>query len=125
MIEQKDIKKMSRRDLLEILVLQSKKIDELQEKLDKTNELLNSKQIMVSEAGSIAEASLKLNKVFEVAQASADQYLESIKKIEEEQEKLRLKLERQLEKMKATKKKKAEKTKQTKKSKTKAKVEVC
>ena len=34
---------------------------------------------MEQEAGSIAEASLKLNKVFEAAQQAADQYLENIR----------------------------------------------
>lgn len=109
-----EIKKMSRRDLLEVLVLQSKKIDELQEELNKANELLNTKQITISEVGNIAEASLKLNRVFESAQASAEQYLESIKAIEEKQEKLRLELEQklnQIKKKKNTKKKKNDKTK--------------
>lgn len=63
---------MSRKDLLQVLVLQSRKIDELQDELDKTNELLESKQIMISEAGNIAEASLKINKIFEVAQIAVD-----------------------------------------------------
>ena len=81
MFKQKNIKKISRKELLEILVIQSKKIDELQIELDKTKKLLESKEILISEAGSIAEASLKLNKVFEIAQQAADQYLENIKKI--------------------------------------------
>lgn len=79
MIEQKTIKRMSKKDLLEILVLQSKKIDELQEKIDKLSKELNDRQIMISESGSIAEAALKLNKVFEIAQQAANQYLDSIK----------------------------------------------
>lgn len=83
MFKKNDIKKMSRKDLLEILVMQSKKIDELQSKLDNANELLASKQIMISEAGSIAEASLKLNKIFELAQQAADQYLENIQRLDE------------------------------------------
>ena len=52
--EQKDIKRMSRKNLLELLVLQSKKIDELEEKLNELNKLLNSRKIMISEIGSIA-----------------------------------------------------------------------
>lgn len=79
MFKNKDIKKMNRKDLLELLVLQSKKIDELQIELDRVNELLNDKHIMIEEAGSIADATLKLNKVFEVAQQAADQYLDNIK----------------------------------------------
>lgn len=125
MVEQKDIKRMSRRDLLELLVLQSKKIDELQLELDKAKELLESKQIMISDVGSIAEATLKLNNVFEVAQKAADQYLENIKRIECDQEKIRLKLEKDLEKKKkkkTTTKKKTDKTKKTSKSKETIKV---
>lgn len=79
MLEEKNIKKMSRKELLELLVFMSKKNDELQKELDETKELLNSKQITINEAGSIAEAALKLNKVFEAAQKAADQYLENIK----------------------------------------------
>lgn len=79
-----DIKRMSKKDLLEILVMQSKKIDELENELNKTKETLENKQILINESGSIAEASLKLNKIFEAAQASADQYLANIKRIEKE-----------------------------------------
>ncbi len=77
--KQNNIRRLSKKDLLELLVLQSKKIDKLEEELCRVNELLNDKQIIISEAGSIAEASLKLNKVFEVAQQAANQYLENIK----------------------------------------------
>ena len=42
-----------------------------------TNE---DRTIKIKEAGAIAEASLKINKIFEVAQQAADEYLKSIKK---------------------------------------------
>lgn len=73
-------KSMNKKELLEVLVLQIKKIEELEGELKKTQELLDSKMILINEAGSIAEASLKLNKVFEVAQEAANQYLENVKK---------------------------------------------
>ena len=111
MFEAKNIKKMSRKDLLELLVLQSKKIDELQEKLNKANDLLASKQIMISEAGSIAEASLKLNKIFELAQQAADQYLDNIKRIEEERGKIKQIKEKGKKKSTTTKTKKNKKLK--------------
>jgi len=101
MNEQMELKKMSRRDLLEILVLQSKRIDELEKELYKTKKLLETKQIMISKTGSIAEASLKLNKVFETAQQAADQYLENIKEIQKEQEKIRIKLDKEYDKKKS------------------------
>lgn len=81
MSKEKILKKMKRKDLLEILLIQNKKIDELQEELSNKKELLESKEIIISEVGSIAEASLKLNKVFEVAQQAADDYLKSVKEM--------------------------------------------
>lgn len=84
MDREKEIKKMSRKDLLEILLMQSKRIDELEEKLKETNELLESKKISISKVGSIAEAALVLNKVFEKVEESAKQYLDNIKMLEEE-----------------------------------------
>lgn len=106
MFETKNMKKMSRKDLLELLVLQSKKIDELQEELNKTKNLLVSKEIMISEAGSIAEASLKLNKIFDLAQQAADQYLDNIKRMEEERGKQKQTKEKGKKKSATTKKKK-------------------
>jgi len=70
---------MSRKELLELLVMISKKNDELEKELNKTKKLLEDKRIIISEAGSIADAALKLNNIFEIAQKSADQYLDSIK----------------------------------------------
>lgn len=82
MLETKNLKKMSRKELLELLVFVSKKNDELQKELDETKEQLNNKQINIKESGSIAEAALKLNNIFETAQKAANQYLENIKRIE-------------------------------------------
>ena len=73
------LKKMKRKDLLEILLLQNKKITEFEEKNKYLEDKLNKKEIIIKESGSIAEASLKLTKIFEVAQKAADDYLESIK----------------------------------------------
>ena len=79
MLIHQNIKRMSRKELLELLVLQSKKIDELEKELSKAIKSLNDKQIIIKESGSIAEASLKLNNIFKVAQQAADQYLDNIK----------------------------------------------
>lgn len=86
MMEQKALKKMSRKELLQLLLLQSEEIDKLKKDLDSKNKLIDSKLIMLKEAGSIAEASLKINKVFESAQEAANQYLENIKALEHDYE---------------------------------------
>lgn len=77
----KELKKLSRYELLEMLLEQSKEVERLKEELEKANALLEERQILIHNAGSIAEASLKLNGVFEAAQKAADQYLENIKQI--------------------------------------------
>ena len=84
----KELKKLSRAELLEMLITQSKRADELQEKLDKAEAELNSRQIKVDEVGSIAEASLRLNGVFEAAQTASEQYLENIRALQERQEEI-------------------------------------
>ena len=81
MSKNNSLKKMSRKDLIEVLLLQNEQISELENEVNSMKELLNKREIIISEAGSIAEASLKLNDVFETAQKAADQYLESIKKM--------------------------------------------
>lgn len=87
----KKLRKISKKELLEILLEQAKKIEELEKELEKTQKKLNSKRILVEEAGTLAEASLKLNNIFEIAQQSADQYLfnvkEKCKKIENDTKK--------------------------------------
>ena len=84
----KELKKLSRAELLEMLIAQSKRADELQEKMEKAEAELNSRQLKVDEAGSIAEASLRLNGVFEAAQAASEQYLDNIRLLQERQEEI-------------------------------------
>lgn len=79
----KELRKLSRRDLLELLLAQSREQDALKQELAKAKEELAKRQICLEQAGSIAEAALRLNGVFEAAQAAADQYLESIRRQQE------------------------------------------
>lgn len=79
-VNDKELRKLKRKELLEIMLSQAKLIEELENELAKTKEDLNNKNIMIKEAGSIAEASMKLSGIFEKAQEVADQYLNSIRK---------------------------------------------
>lgn len=74
----KELKRLRRADLLEMMVAQSRQIDELTKQLEEANRKLESRQIILDRAGSIAEASMQLNGVFEAAQKAADDYLENI-----------------------------------------------
>jgi len=78
-MEKKKQNKISKKELLEILLSQAKRIEELETELEKTKTKLESKIILIEESGTLAEAALKLNKVFETAQEAADQYLLNIK----------------------------------------------
>lgn len=76
----KELKKLSRAELLEMLIAQSKEVASLKEQLQEANEKLEDRRIMIENSGSIAEAALRLNGVFEAAQNAAEQYLENIKR---------------------------------------------
>lgn len=77
----KELRKLTRIELLELLLEQSKEVERLQKELDHTKAALYDKQIMIENAGSIAEAALRLNGVFEAAQAAAEQYLNNLKRM--------------------------------------------
>ena len=77
---EKELLKLKKSELLEIMLAQSKEIDKLRAKLAKVQAQLADRSIAIKESGSIAEAPLKLNKVFEEAQRAADQYVENVKK---------------------------------------------
>lgn len=76
---EKELRRLSRMDLLEMLLEQSREVERLQKELETVRKQLEDRRIMEQEAGSIAEAALRLNKVFEAAQQAADQYLENIR----------------------------------------------
>ena len=75
---EKEVRKLSRLQLLEILVEQANEIEQLKAELKETKEQLADRKIVIEQSGSLAEAALRLNGVFEAAQRAADQYLEKI-----------------------------------------------
>lgn len=75
---QREMRRLRRADLLELLITLSKENEQLQAELEEAKKQLAQRKIMIENAGSIAEAALRLNGVFEAAQAAADQYLESL-----------------------------------------------
>ena len=76
---EKQLKKLSRRELLEMLVVQTRKVEQLEKQLEETNRKLNEKMITIENSGSLADAVMQLNGVFEAAQKAAEQYLENIR----------------------------------------------
>ena len=79
-MNEKDFRKLKRLELYEIMLAQAEEIDDLRAQLAAAKKELENKRIDIQQSGSIAEASLKLTKVFEEAQKAADLYLFNIKK---------------------------------------------
>ncbi len=75
---EKELRRMGRRELIEIIAAQKKREVDLEQRLRNAAKQLADRKTKISEAGSIAEAALALNGVFEAAQAAADSYLESL-----------------------------------------------
>ena len=91
---EKELLKLKKSELLEIMLAQSKEIDSLREQLAEAEEKLASRRIAIKESGSIAEASLKLTQIFEEAQKAADLYVDNVKrKARMEEKKARQKAE--------------------------------
>ena len=65
-----------------MLLEQTSEVERLQAELDKTRAELNDRAIMLESCGNIAEASLKINRVFEAAQQAAEQYLANVRRID-------------------------------------------
>ena len=82
----KDLRKLNRVELLQMLLEQGRQNDALRAQLDQANAQLASRQVTLDEAGSIAEAAMQLNQVFASAQRAADQYLENIRTLSGRQE---------------------------------------
>lgn len=75
----KELRKLNRAELLEILIEQIKENRILSKQLDEANRKLAERTINIENSGSIAEAALKLNGVFEAAEMAVQQYIESVK----------------------------------------------
>ena len=81
---EKELRHLSRKELLEILIDQTKEISSLRDTVQNLESQLNERKIAIAESGSLAEASLKLNGIFADADKAAKQYLENALLIEEE-----------------------------------------
>lgn len=100
----KELKRLKRRDLLELLLEQSKEKDALTRQLEEKDKMieelqvkLENKDIDIQEAGTIAEASFKLNGVLEAAEKAAKQYLDNLRQLSEKEEYLYTVKEKEVE----------------------------
>ncbi len=89
-MDTKELHNLSRKELLELLVEQGRILEETRKELKKARQEIESleaekaeRHMMLKEAGSIAEASLRLSGIFEAAQKAADLYLDEVKALKD------------------------------------------
>ncbi len=76
----KELRRLKRSELLQLLLEQTEENERLSAALDEANARLRERDIAVSEAGTLAEAALSINGILSAADESARQYLENIQK---------------------------------------------
>lgn len=92
---ERELRKLNRTDLLELMLQQSRELEQLRRELDDAKTQLAQREIVMDRAGSIAEASLQLNGVFAAAEEACVQYMDSIKNLSGRQEELCAKMEQE------------------------------
>lgn len=79
----KELKRLSRAELLELLLAQMEENEKLSRKLQEAETALENRRIEIEAAGTMAEAALRINGVFEAVDQAAKQYLENVKRVYE------------------------------------------
>ena len=82
----KEFKRLSRAQLIDIIYQLQLQIDKLNEEKQELESKLKDKRLRLKSVGNIAEAALEINNCFRSAQNAAKQYLNEIKVIREETE---------------------------------------
>lgn len=90
-----DLKKLNRKELLELLLKQSQELEAVEAKLSAAEAALADRKLNIDKAGSIAEASLQLSGIFEAAQNACRQYTENIESLSLRQEEQCSRIERE------------------------------
>ena len=83
----KELKKLSRRELVDIIYQMKKNEEQMQEEITSLQAQLQDRRIRISEAGSISEAAMSITDVFLTAQTTADLYLHEISCMKEDAQK--------------------------------------
>ena len=76
--QNKELRKLKKSELLEIMLKQGEEIDRLNKRIETLEKELADRKIKIAKAGTMAEAALALNGVFEAADKAVRQYLENV-----------------------------------------------
>lgn len=79
-MKDKELKKLRRTDLIELMIAQSKEIDRLNAELQAAQQKLADRNLAVSSTGNMADAAIQIYHVLASAQKAADLYLENVKR---------------------------------------------
>ena len=80
----RELRRLSRAELLEMLIAETEENAHLREELAQARSALADRRILLEKSGSIAETALRLNGIFEAADRAAQQYLQSVRSAFEE-----------------------------------------
>lgn len=83
-MKDKELKRLSRAELLELLLEQTRQRELLEQRLEEAEKKLADRQLRMEKAGDIAHAVLEVNGVMEAAQAAARQYIENMELLEQQ-----------------------------------------
>ena len=83
---EKELRKLNRSELLQLLLIQTRENERLQKELDAAHRQIADRRLHVEKAGNLAQAVLEVNHALEAAQKAAEQYLLNISAMEQETE---------------------------------------
>lgn len=92
---ERELRRLSRADLLELLLAQRRENEQLRCILDQTQAQLADRTIKIDKAGSLAEASLQLSGIFNAAEDSCRYYMDNIRLLSERQSQVCQQMERE------------------------------
>jgi regulator of replication initiation timing len=77
----RQLRRLKREELLQMLLELEQENEQLAQENRRLREQLAQREVCIAEAGSLAEAALKLSGVFEAAQRAADLYVENVRRM--------------------------------------------
>ena len=91
----RQLRKASRPELLKMLQQSRQENDDLRQQLEQTRSQLQSRQLVVDQSGTLADAALKLSGIFEAAESACQYYTENIRTLSGRQEEICRKMEQE------------------------------
>lgn len=83
-----ELKRLGRKELLELLIRQSREIERLRKELATCEAERDSRTLKQTDAGTMAEASLSIHRVLEATDEAAAQYLDNIRRCSMEKQEI-------------------------------------